>query len=217
MNKIAPCLWFDSTGRRGRDVLHVDLQELEDQARQPLRRRRRARRPGGRRARPSPSRSSSTGRTSPRSTAARSSSSPRRSRSMVNCDNQDELDHYWNKLSEGGDPRLTAVRLAQGQVRPLLADRPDRRREDDDRPRPGQVGTGHEGAAPDEEARHPRPAAGVRGINSAVHAKTGERDHGIGESPRRHEEGRVHPHVRRQARRSGTSAARTSPGGRSTT
>jgi len=22
---------------------------------------------------------------------------------MVNCENQDELDHYWNKLSEGGD------------------------------------------------------------------------------------------------------------------
>ena len=24
---------------------------------------------------------------------------------QVNCDNQDELDHYWNKLAEGGDPR----------------------------------------------------------------------------------------------------------------
>jgi predicted 3-demethylubiquinone-9 3-methyltransferase (glyoxalase superfamily) len=24
---------------------------------------------------------------------------------MVNCENQDELDYYWNKLSEGGDPR----------------------------------------------------------------------------------------------------------------
>ena len=24
---------------------------------------------------------------------------------QVNCDNQDELDHYWNKLSEGGDPK----------------------------------------------------------------------------------------------------------------
>ena len=23
---------------------------------------------------------------------------------QVNCDNQDELDYYWNKLSEGGDP-----------------------------------------------------------------------------------------------------------------
>lgn len=23
---------------------------------------------------------------------------------MVNCENQEELDHYWNKLSEGGDP-----------------------------------------------------------------------------------------------------------------
>jgi predicted 3-demethylubiquinone-9 3-methyltransferase (glyoxalase superfamily) len=24
---------------------------------------------------------------------------------MVNCENQDELDHFWNKLSEGGDPK----------------------------------------------------------------------------------------------------------------
>lgn len=24
---------------------------------------------------------------------------------MVNCENQDELDHYWNKLAEGGDAR----------------------------------------------------------------------------------------------------------------
>jgi predicted 3-demethylubiquinone-9 3-methyltransferase (glyoxalase superfamily) len=23
---------------------------------------------------------------------------------VVNCDNQDEIDHYWKKLSEGGDP-----------------------------------------------------------------------------------------------------------------
>ena len=24
---------------------------------------------------------------------------------VVNCDNQKELDHFWNKLSEGGDPK----------------------------------------------------------------------------------------------------------------
>jgi predicted 3-demethylubiquinone-9 3-methyltransferase (glyoxalase superfamily) len=24
---------------------------------------------------------------------------------VVSCDNQDEVDHYWNKLTEGGDPR----------------------------------------------------------------------------------------------------------------
>ena len=24
---------------------------------------------------------------------------------QVNCDNQDELDYYWNKLSEGGEPK----------------------------------------------------------------------------------------------------------------
>lgn len=24
---------------------------------------------------------------------------------VINCDSQDEIDHYWEKLSEGGDPR----------------------------------------------------------------------------------------------------------------
>ena len=24
---------------------------------------------------------------------------------MVNCDTQDEIDHYWNRLGEGGDPK----------------------------------------------------------------------------------------------------------------
>src|SRR5436853_5463852 len=24
---------------------------------------------------------------------------------VVNCDNQEEIDHYWNKLSEGGDSK----------------------------------------------------------------------------------------------------------------
>jgi predicted 3-demethylubiquinone-9 3-methyltransferase (glyoxalase superfamily) len=24
---------------------------------------------------------------------------------VINCDSQDEIDHYWDKLSEGGDPK----------------------------------------------------------------------------------------------------------------
>jgi predicted 3-demethylubiquinone-9 3-methyltransferase (glyoxalase superfamily) len=24
---------------------------------------------------------------------------------VINCDSQDEIDHYWNKLTEGGDPK----------------------------------------------------------------------------------------------------------------
>ena len=42
---------------------------------------------------------------------------------QVNCETQEEVDHYWNKLSAGGDEKAAAVRLAEGQVRPVLADR----------------------------------------------------------------------------------------------
>ena len=39
---------------------------------------------------------------------------------IVNCESQEEVDAYWNKLAEGGED--ADVRLAQGQVRPDLAD-----------------------------------------------------------------------------------------------
>ena len=39
---------------------------------------------------------------------------------------QKEIDYYWEKLTAGGDPEGAAVRLAQGQVRPVLAGRPQR-------------------------------------------------------------------------------------------
>ena len=42
----------------------------------------------------------------------------------MNCETQDEVDYFWDKLSEGG--ATAAMRLAEGQVRPLLADRPVR-------------------------------------------------------------------------------------------
>src|SRR2546426_6207714 len=38
---------------------------------------------------------------------------------QVHCETQAEIDYFWSKLAEGGKP----VRLAEGQVRPLLADR----------------------------------------------------------------------------------------------
>ena len=42
---------------------------------------------------------------------------------FVTAETQDEIDDLWEKLtSGGGEPRT--VRLAQGQVRPLMADRP---------------------------------------------------------------------------------------------
>jgi predicted 3-demethylubiquinone-9 3-methyltransferase (glyoxalase superfamily) len=37
---------------------------------------------------------------------------------QVDCATQEELDHYWEKLSEGG-----TVRLAQRQIRAVVADR----------------------------------------------------------------------------------------------
>ena len=43
---------------------------------------------------------------------------------QVNCETQEEVDYYWEKLSAGGDAEGPAVRLAQGQVRRVLAGRP---------------------------------------------------------------------------------------------
>ena len=42
---------------------------------------------------------------------------------QVFCEDQDEVDYYWNKLSEGGEE--SRVRLAEGQVRRVLAGDPE--------------------------------------------------------------------------------------------
>ena len=42
---------------------------------------------------------------------------------LINCDDQDEVDYYWDKLAEGGEE--VAVRLAEGPLRPLVAGLPD--------------------------------------------------------------------------------------------
>ena len=42
---------------------------------------------------------------------------------VVNCETQEEVDDFWEKLSQGGT-KLT-VRLAAGQVRRLVANRSD--------------------------------------------------------------------------------------------
>ena len=39
---------------------------------------------------------------------------------QVNCETQEEVDYYWEKLSEGGDEKA-AVRLAQGQIWRFMA------------------------------------------------------------------------------------------------
>ena len=53
---------------------------------------------------------------------------------VVNCDDQAEIDRYWNALLRGRIGR--AMRLAQGSIRPVVADRSDRARRDDGRSRP---------------------------------------------------------------------------------
>ena len=53
---------------------------------------------------------------------------------QVRCKDQKEVDYYWEKLSAGGDPASAGLRLAQGQVRPLVADRAGRHSEASRRP-----------------------------------------------------------------------------------
>ena len=79
---------------------------------------------------------------------------------VVNCDDQAELDRYWNALLERRLGR--AVRLAEGSLRPLVADRPDRSRRDDGRPRSsqGQAGVGRDDE--DGQDRHRQVAGGIQ-------------------------------------------------------
>ena len=79
---------------------------------------------------------------------------------QVHCNTQEEVDHYWEKLSAGVD----AVRMAQGQVRRVLADRsqgPDR---DAAGQGPRESAKGHESHAADEEDRHRGVAPGLHGL-----------------------------------------------------
>ena len=63
---------------------------------------------------------------------------------QVLCETQEELDHYWDKLCEGGDPGGAAMRLAQGPVRRVVAGDAAHPHRHARRPRPGPV-------APDDE------------------------------------------------------------------
>ena len=74
----------------------------------------------------------------------------------INCADQDEIDYYWAKLTEGGGEEGPCGWL-QGQVRPLVAGRARGLGGDDDRPRQGPRPTRDAGDVPDEEARHRRP------------------------------------------------------------
>ncbi len=76
---------------------------------------------------------------------------------LVNCDAQDEVDYYWDKLREGGGRKSQCGWLKDRfglswQVFPTARRRAARR------PRPGARPTGDEGDVRDEEDRPRRPA-----------------------------------------------------------
>ena len=85
---------------------------------------------------------------------------------QVSCETQAEIDHFWSRLSQGGQEG--PLRLAEGQVRRLLADRPVGAAADDDRRRRRNGGPGHERGSEDEKVRSRRAQprlcrAGMRG------------------------------------------------------
>ena len=69
----------------------------------------------------------------------------------VNCKTQEEVDELWEKLSEGGKKQM---RLAPGQVRRVVAGRPDGSGRAAERPRSCEGAEGHEGDDADGQARH---------------------------------------------------------------
>lgn len=79
----------------------------------------------------------------------------------IHCADQDEVDFYWSKLSEGGEEG--PLRLVEGQVRHVLAGHPQRAHRHDQRPGPGEGEARHRGDARDAQARHRRAPESVLG------------------------------------------------------
>ena len=84
----------------------------------------------------------------------------------VRCETQAEVDNYWNTLTADGGAGI-AVRLAQGQVRPLLADRADAAPAHDQRQGPREGAARHAGDDEDEEDRHRGDRKSVRAANGS--------------------------------------------------
>jgi predicted 3-demethylubiquinone-9 3-methyltransferase (glyoxalase superfamily) len=82
---------------------------------------------------------------------------------MVHCNTQDEIDDYWAKLSAGGG--YPAMRLAAGQIRPVVADRAGHPGRTDERRE--EIRRRDEGDPANDQARHRRPQAGPRADLSA--------------------------------------------------
>ena len=76
---------------------------------------------------------------------------------FVNCETQAEVDELWDKLLAGGAP--LQLRLAEGQVRPALADHPVGAGTADARQGCGPVAARDAGDDEDDQDRHRRPRA----------------------------------------------------------
>ena len=83
---------------------------------------------------------------------------------VVNCDDQAELDRYWNALLEGGAAEQCG--WLKDRYGLSLADRADRARRDDDRSRPGQGEARRRRDDEDGQAGHRRAAGGLSGLNT---------------------------------------------------
>jgi len=81
---------------------------------------------------------------------------------LVNCEDQDEVDYYWNKLIADGGGRIH-VRLAQGQVWFVMADHPQAIGRADGRSRPRKSATRCASDVEDAEDHRGGFAEGARG------------------------------------------------------
>ena len=149
--QITPCLWFDDQAEEAADVLYRYLQELEDRQRTRYGE-------AGHEVHGKPAGTVMTvafeldGQAFTALNGGPLFKFNEAISFQVHCATQEEVDYYWEKLSAGGDEG-PAVRLAEGQIRRVVASRSQRVPRVFETPIP-QIPTRHAGHAADEEARH---------------------------------------------------------------
>jgi hypothetical protein len=79
---------------------------------------------------------------------------------VINCDTQEEIDYYWEKLTAGGGKE--GMRMGRGQIRALLASNTGKvfRRMGEGS---GRAATGNARGVADEEARSRKATEGICG------------------------------------------------------